>query len=413
MLNHINKFGVKQRCMEGKCFLMDLFLTALHYDHDVNFYVYEDDFHFLGTVNRKILLKLNISTELGRKITLGEICKNVSRKLDFDIVYWQEGEELMPVLENAFQKSFPFSDELAVIEKDTERLVGIFDRKEIFHELYSVTADDETEMVCYQEKSHYYKLQIHDYNRYSKNVNSQHGEDGILGAIFDQIGTTSKFAVEFGGWDGIYLSNIRNLITARGFDGLFIEGDEERARDLVKNYEKYPNVRCVAAYVGFRGENTLDNILKANNVPEQIDLISIDIDGYDYHVWDALQNYRPRVVIIEYNPTIQNDMIVINPRNESSFCGSSAAALVELGRLKEYSLAATTESNLIFVVDEEYDKLQIWDNSLSVLRSDSRLWNGHFFQTYDKNIVIAGYTRYAWDGQKPFSKENTITFYKL
>ena len=94
----------------------------------------------------------------------------------------------------------------------------------------------------------------------------------------------------------------------------------------------------------------------------QIDVLSIDIDGYDYHVWDAVQDYRPRIVIIEYNPSIPNDIIAINPHREDIFTGSSAAALVELGRKKGYSLIAVTQTNLLFVVNEEYDKLEIWDN---------------------------------------------------
>lgn len=134
------------------------------------------------------------------------------------------------------------------------------------------------------------------------------------------------------------------------------------------------------------------------NAPEQIDLISIDIDGYDYHVWDSLKEYRPRVIIIEYNPSIPNDMVVVNPRSETAFCGSSAAAFVELGRRKGYSLAVVTTTNLIFVAEEEYDKLEIWDNSLDVLREKNILMDGRFFQTYRKEVILAGYTQYIWEG---------------
>lgn len=284
----------------------------------------------------------------------------------------------------------------------------MFTRRDVFHQLYTISAENETEMVCYRELSHCYKPKGNYYNRCAGNVNSQHGEDGILKALFDRIGTTSKFAVEFGGWDGIYLSNIRYLITDRGFSGLFIEGEEERAKNLLENYREYPNVQCMTAYVGFRGEYTLDNILKEKNVPDQIDLISIDIDGYDYHVWDSLREYRPRVILIEYNPSIPNDMVVINPRNESMFCGSSAAALVELGRQKGYLPAAVTETNLIFVVEEEYDKLQIWDNSLETLRAKSHLNDGQFFQTYDKRVLLTGFTSYIWSGEPLRADEKLI-----
>lgn len=406
--NLMDKFGVKQRCMKGSMYLTDLFLTALHYEHDVNFYIYENDFRYLGTINRRQLFQMNLSSELCRTLTLGELCQSLQSELD--AVYCGELEPLGDTLLKAFQEQFPLSDEVAVIDKDTMRLTAIYSRKDFFHELYSVYAEDETEMICYREQSfQYYKIKAESLNQYAKNINTQHGEDGILSELFDRIGTTSKYAVEFGGWDGIFLSNIRNLIIERGFSGLFIEGDAERAQNLLKNYEDYPNVDCMAAYVGFRGEYTLERILKEKHAPEQIDLISIDIDGYDYHVWDALKEYHPRVIIIEYNPSIPNEIVFINPYNESIFCGSSAAALVELGRQKGYSLVAVTETNLIFVTDEEYDKVQIWDNSLDVLRRTSRLCDGKFFQTYDKQVILTGLANYIWSGE-PFD-ENTKLLY--
>lgn len=139
-------------------------------------------------------------------------------------------------------------------------------------------------------------------------------------------------------------------------------------------------------------------------------MLSIDIDGYDYHVWDALENYRPRVVIIEYNPSVPNDIMLVNPHSDSIFIGSFAAAMVELGRKKEYSLIAATQTNLLFVVNEEYEKLEIWDNSLDALRAGDRLSDGKFFQTYDGRIVFTGFNSYIWSG-KPFgSGENQYIF---
>lgn len=407
--NLINKFGVRQRCIEASQPLIDLFLIDIHYEHDVNYYIYSGDFCFLGAINRKLLLHANLSSELCKEITCGELCESIPSCKDHDVVYWEKAEPLGNVLNSAFKEKFPFSDELALVDNNTGYLTAIFNRRDFFHEMYSISAESEDELVCYRELSHYYAPQRDNLNQYARNVNSQHGEDGILAAIFDKIGTTSKYAVEFGGWDGIFLSNIRNLIINRGFGGLFIEGEKERAENLLKNYANYPNVTCIAAYVGFRGENTLDRILKRANAPEQIDLISIDIDGYDYHVWDALNGCHPRVIIIEYNPSIPNDIVFISPRREDVFCGSSAAAMVELGRKKGYSLVAVTETNLLFVTEDEYDKLQIWDNDLVTLRKPTRLSDGRFFQTYDKRVLLTGFTNYIWEGT-PFNKDAMFIF---
>ncbi len=51
-------------------------------------------------------------------------------------------------------------------------------------------------------------------------------------------------------------------------------------------------------------------------------------------------------------------------------------------------MIAVTQTNLLFIVNEEYDKLEIWDNELSVLRPVDRLGDGKYFQTYDKKLFL-------------------------
>lgn len=348
------------------------------------------------------MLRRNLSNEDCCNIKLRNICS----KDEPGIIYWEEDELLINKANNSFMDHF--IEEVAVVDKNTLKLMNIISRREFFNDAITFSAENDEETVLYRDLAHFYKPYTKNLNKYTHNVNSQHGEDGILKRLFELIGTTSKYAVEFGGW-GIYLSNIRNLITEAGFRGLFIEGDKEKAAELVNNYRDYPDVSCVEAYVGFKENKKLDDILRENSAPESIDLISIDIDGYDYHVWDSLQNYRSRVVVIEYNPTISNDIIFIPPCSEKVFKGASAAALVELGRKKGYSLAAVTQTNLIFVVEEEFDKLEIYENDLSVLRPVDRLGNGQFFQTYDKEIVLTGVNSYIWV-KEMFDTKNPIKF---
>lgn len=403
MINNMKKFGVRQRCMDGNRMLIDLLMTSLHYERDLNFYICEEDGHFLGIINRKILLKQDIDVEKGKSLKLKDVCVQTAE----GIVRWEEGKYLPKMLNDMFM-DYPV-EEAVIVDEKTGHIAGIVNRREFFNEMLTITPENDEEMVCYREFGHFYKPCGNVLNQYAHNINSQHGEDGILKAIFDKIGTTSKYAVEFGGWDGVYLSNIRELIVGMGFGGLFIEGNKKRAEELRSNYANYPQVVCVEAYVGFR-TNTLDSILHDNQAPAQIDVLSIDIDGYDYHVWDAVQDYRPRIVIIEYNPSIPNDIIAINPHREDIFTGSSAAALVELGRKKGYSLIAVTQTNLLFVVNEEYDKLEIWDNELSVLRPMERLGDGKYFQTYDKRIVFTGHNSFIWAGEPFGDRENTYYF---
>jgi len=84
--------------------------------------------------------------------------------------------------------------------------------------------------------------------KFSKIIFSQNGEDGIINKIFDIIGIESKICCEFGAWNGIHLSNTRNLIL-NGWSGILIEGDEGKFKELKRSYEGNINVHCLQVYV--------------------------------------------------------------------------------------------------------------------------------------------------------------------
>lgn len=403
MTRYLDTFGIRQRCLKATDTLYQLLLTAIHYDRDINFYIYEGDDNFLGIINRDILLERNLSAEECSKLKLGDICQADAP----EIIIWESNEFVADRIQNVFLHNR--IDEVVIVKKETSQLIDIITRTDFCNEAFTIPAQNDDQAILYRNISHYYKPYTSNLNKYANNINSQHGEDGILKRLFEIIGFSSKFAVEFGGWDGIYLSNIRNLIIEQNFSAIFIEGDTLKAKDLINNYKQYPNVICVEAYVGFKENTRLDDILLANNAPTPIDIISIDIDGYDYHVWDSLQKYKPRVIIIEYNPTIPNDIVFIPPYSEHILKGASATALVALGRKKGYSLVAVTQTNLIFIIEEEYNKLGIYDNDLNVLRPVDRLSDGKYFQTFDKEIVLTGVNSYLW-ANEAFNRESPITF---
>jgi hypothetical protein len=77
-------------------------------------------------------------------------------------------------------------------------------------------------------------------------------------------------------------------------------------------------------------------------------VLSIDIDGDDFHIFDSLQNISPLVVVVEYNPSIPLDFSFINPLGTSQ--GSSAKSIVHMATQKGYSLVHRTPANLVFVL---------------------------------------------------------------
>jgi hypothetical protein len=227
---------------------------------------------------------------------------------------------------------------------------------------------------------------------------SQFGEDGILEEIFKRIGTTNKWCVEFGAWDGKLYSNTWRLIAKFDWSAVLIEGMEDRARELAQLHKGSSKVHVQNCYVSWTGENRLDNLLATTPIPRQFDLLSIDIDGNDYHVWKSVERYRPRVVIIEINPSASNDLVFVQDAHPGLNHGCSLRAVIELAKNKDYELAATTRINAIFVIKSEFSKLGIEDNSIDAMHFPDL--TAELFQGYDGSLFVAGHDMLIWRDMK-------------
>jgi hypothetical protein len=183
----------------------------------------------------------------------------------------------------------------------------------------------------------------HDLNALERKVSSQNGEDGIIAALLDAIGTTNRYVVEFGVEDGNECNSAR-LLRECGWNGLLIEGDDGHFDSLERAYAASPRVHVAHHFI--TAEN-IAQILVEQGVPTDMDLLSIDLDGNDYWVWQALDGYRPRVVVIEYNaahPPPERWVMAYDPQHVwrgDTYFGASLTSLAALGRSKGYALLAT------------------------------------------------------------------------
>ena len=202
------------------------------------------------------------------------------------------------------------------------------------------------------------------------NVYSQFGEDGIVEKIFDIIGTKSKVAIEFGAWDGFWLSNTALLWSQKGWKGVLLECDHTKAAQLKQRIKGY-NCIGIHAKVGTEPNNRLEELLRSNNIPLQADLLSIDIDGDDYYVFQTLDQLKPRVVICEYNPTFPTWLDIYSPYG--TFSGCSVGALVRVAEQKGYKLVAITDVNCFFVLQEDYPLFKEFETKLHKIKIDSYL----------------------------------------
>ena len=187
-----------------------------------------------------------------------------------------------------------------------------------------------------------------DLNLYQTKVLSQWGQDGVLEKIFDIIGTTDKYFVEFGSSGNDSGMGNTAYLRRRGFDGLLMDGSERPYNNDVTDKRYEVKIEFITA-------SNINQLFEKYNVPKEFDFLSIDIDGQDFHVWNRLENYSPRVVSVEmcYHIAPGNDKVMklddnwIWPGNHLS--GASVTALKKLANKKGYSLVATCMSDAIFV----------------------------------------------------------------
>jgi hypothetical protein len=191
------------------------------------------------------------------------------------------------------------------------------------------------------------------FQKFRKNVYSQNGEDGVIAEIVRRIGLKPSWTCDVGAWDGRYGSNCYALVK-RGWPCLMIEANASKYEYLQQLSRRVEGrIKPFHAHVEYtEGPNSLDSIVEKAQLPGPIELISIDIDSYDYHVWRSFA-HRPAIVVIEIGSGTP-------PGERYVFSGgkrlTSFTSMLELGQSKNYTLACHT-GNMIFVRNEDVPKL--------------------------------------------------------
>lgn len=208
------------------------------------------------------------------------------------------------------------------------------------------------------------------YEQYNYNIYSQNGEDGVIEELLNRLNITNGWVCEFGAWDGIYLSNTFNLIKNKSFNAVLIEGDKNKYIDLLKTVEDFTNIIPIEAYVDHNNtSNSLDNLLKNTNIPYDFDILSIDVDSYDYQIWKSLKDYKPKIVIIEINSSVKvdNKDWIHTP---GKYNGTGFKPTYELGLEKGYKFVLHT-GNMFFIRNDLFEKLNItYNNPLENFRNN-------------------------------------------
>lgn len=206
-------------------------------------------------------------------------------------------------------------------------------------------------------------------------VFSQFGEDGIISWLTSLLPSIPRTFLEIGVQN--YLeSNTRYLLLSKHWSGTVVDSSRKFI-DAIRSSDIYwrESLTAVESFV------TSDNINKlcahyANS--SQLGLLSIDIDGNDYWIWEALTSVKPFIVIVEYNSLFGDIYPFVVPYNPSFnrtsahysnlYFGASLPALIDLASKKGYQFLGTcsTGINAFFVRNDIYPVI---DRSLEQIAS--------------------------------------------
>ena len=164
-----------------------------------------------------------------------------------------------------------------------------------------------------------------------------------------------------------------------------MKSDGDAYQKLSATHKGNPKANCIHAYATSRN---LTSLLNKYKVPQNFDLLTIDVEGNDYHLFASLKNYAPKVVVIDFNPSIGNDIRFIQEDNQHIHHGASLASLTELANKRGYKLAAVTDWNAIFVRNDLCAQLGIAENSLDEMYSPP--FEMRMFQSLDGCMHLAG-----------------------
>ncbi len=208
-------------------------------------------------------------------------------------------------------------------------------------------------------ESHLYTLQGDDDPRnHEFKVYSQWGEDGIIDHLVSRASIENRTFVEFG-VENYTEANTVFLLKHRNWRGLVIDGSQDHVESIRRGQVLWRH--DLFAECAFITTENINDLIRKNDFNGDLGLLSVDIDGNDYWVWDAITCVSPRIVVSEYNSLFGPHAKVSTPYRPDFFrtkahasnmyYGASISALVHLAHKRGYSLiAGNSAGNNVFFV---------------------------------------------------------------
>ena len=197
-----------------------------------------------------------------------------------------------------------------------------------------------------------------DIKSYEFKVFSQWGEDGIIQRLTKVVDIKNKTFIEFGVED-FFESNCRFLMSKDNWKGFVIDGSSKNISRL-KNSHFYWKHQLEADCAHITRDN-INELLERSGFDYDLGILSIDIDGMDYFVFEAISSYKPRILVCEFNPVFgatrkitvpyKSDFDRTKAHHSNLYWGASLAAITSLAKDRGYCLVGTNSAgqNAFFV----------------------------------------------------------------
>jgi hypothetical protein len=252
-------------------------------------------------------------------------------------------------------------------QRDTETM--LLNQGKILEELYSVK--DAKKLSDYEWK-----------------VFSQWGEDGIIQFLIREVEIKNKTFVEFGVED-FFESNCRYLLMSSDWQGFVIDGSEKNIQQLQSSsfYWKH-DLQSLTAFID---KENINELLTTPGFDKDLGILSVDLDGNDYHIINSINVFEPRIIVIEFNPYFGTDRAITVPYDPSFYrtekhhsnlyFGASIKALEFALQKRDYTLVGTgmTGGNAYFV------RNNLMTDKLSMLSINAICFNGYCRESRDLN----------------------------
>lgn len=227
---------------------------------------------------------------------------------------------------------------------------------------------------------------------YEFKVFSQWGEDGIIQHLIRSVAIRDKTFVEFGVED-FFEANCRFLLMKDYWRGFVMDGSMHNIERLKGSYFYWKHqLEAVHAFIT---RESINDLLSSSGFGSDLGILSIDLDGVDYYVLEAIENFSPRILICEYNSVFGAARKISVPyapdfrrteaHHSNLYWGASLGAMTHIAAKKGYALVGTNAAGN----DAFYVRKDLMNDRLEALSVEAAYVASGYRESRDRHGALS------------------------